>query len=465
MRREEGERRERFVASQTALYHGARDIALATHDGSAAASAIVELAQTLHPNDSVARGAVLESESASLHEYWRERGSSVHLSAELSLRHEVLSLAKNSDEVRRAQAFLSNAGTALANSLLTTDAAHPNNVARSLLSEASILISSGDHEVALRKILEAKHLQSSGTDDGDSILMRIDKELVCYEALEDDTALINALDEGISHCEELIDEESVSDFRQPTFSRIRSLIDGWAPESGRQVLTAHGLDMILSEKYTLDYRLHQANMILHRVVKSNSYSNKEMMINAVARCSQILYGAEHKRLLDQSEYYREKYMIFDEARNDEYSAVLLQKCIRVKSNAKLIRERALHFIFELQKFVMHADHDLDRRNKAYAEVLACLDYALADDILVRHRQFMNLLFCFVVCIDNRPSESPPKSFYEDLGSYLGEKPLASGGPFQRLVAYVGEMIRLTGAPAYPELPRRLLERISADEEP
>ena len=43
MRREEEERRERYVAGITALHHRARDIALATYDGEAAADAIVSL--------------------------------------------------------------------------------------------------------------------------------------------------------------------------------------------------------------------------------------------------------------------------------------------------------------------------------------------------------------------------------------------------------------------------------------
>ena len=40
MRREEEERRERYVAGQTALFNRERDIALAAYDGEAAAGAI-----------------------------------------------------------------------------------------------------------------------------------------------------------------------------------------------------------------------------------------------------------------------------------------------------------------------------------------------------------------------------------------------------------------------------------------
>jgi tetratricopeptide (TPR) repeat protein len=106
MRREDEERREHYVAGVTQLYIRERDIALATHDGPAAVSAILELAQALHANDSISLVALLEAESSSLHEYGRDRGSNVHLIAEISLRREVLSLAKGRDEAERAKVFL-----------------------------------------------------------------------------------------------------------------------------------------------------------------------------------------------------------------------------------------------------------------------------------------------------------------------------------------------------------------------
>jgi hypothetical protein len=51
MKCEEDERRERYVAGVTALYSRARDISLAAYDGDAAASAIVELARSIHTED------------------------------------------------------------------------------------------------------------------------------------------------------------------------------------------------------------------------------------------------------------------------------------------------------------------------------------------------------------------------------------------------------------------------------
>jgi tetratricopeptide (TPR) repeat protein len=110
MRREEQERRERYMAGVALLYRRERDIALAIYDGTAAASAILELAHTLHGNDAVSLVAFLEAESDALHEYGRGRGSNVHLIAEISLRREVLSLAKGSDDSGRARQYL---GTAL----------------------------------------------------------------------------------------------------------------------------------------------------------------------------------------------------------------------------------------------------------------------------------------------------------------------------------------------------------------
>ena len=109
MRCEEEERRERYAADVTLLYRRERDIALATYDGAAAAAAILELAQALHAADAVSLVAFLEAESASLHEYGRDRGSNVHLVAEIALRREVLSLARDPDVAGRARSFLGNA--------------------------------------------------------------------------------------------------------------------------------------------------------------------------------------------------------------------------------------------------------------------------------------------------------------------------------------------------------------------
>jgi hypothetical protein len=48
MRRDEEDRRERYVAGATALYSRERDIALAAYDGVSAADAIILLAETIH---------------------------------------------------------------------------------------------------------------------------------------------------------------------------------------------------------------------------------------------------------------------------------------------------------------------------------------------------------------------------------------------------------------------------------
>ena len=55
MRREEEERRERFVAGVTALYSQVRDIALATYDGDAAAEAMIALACDIHGSNATLR--------------------------------------------------------------------------------------------------------------------------------------------------------------------------------------------------------------------------------------------------------------------------------------------------------------------------------------------------------------------------------------------------------------------------
>ena len=57
MRREEEERRERYVAGVTALYNRERDIALASYDGEAAAGAILALAEAIHGANTAATAA------------------------------------------------------------------------------------------------------------------------------------------------------------------------------------------------------------------------------------------------------------------------------------------------------------------------------------------------------------------------------------------------------------------------
>ncbi len=79
MRREDQERRERYVAGVTALYNRARDIALASYDGDAAAAAILELARAVHGDNGAATASFLKPEAQALYEYGRDRGSNVHL--------------------------------------------------------------------------------------------------------------------------------------------------------------------------------------------------------------------------------------------------------------------------------------------------------------------------------------------------------------------------------------------------
>jgi tetratricopeptide (TPR) repeat protein len=97
MRREEEERRERYVAGQTALYDRERDIALASYDGEAAVDAIRALADAIHGTNAAATAALLKSEAETLYEYGRDRGSNVHLVAAIALRRRLLALASPGD--------------------------------------------------------------------------------------------------------------------------------------------------------------------------------------------------------------------------------------------------------------------------------------------------------------------------------------------------------------------------------
>src|SRR5262245_60711800 len=93
MRRDEEERRERYVAGQTALYHRARDIALANYDGEAAAKEIIDLAEAIHGENAAMIARSLKSEAATLYEYGHDRGSNVHLVALIRLRRKLLDAA------------------------------------------------------------------------------------------------------------------------------------------------------------------------------------------------------------------------------------------------------------------------------------------------------------------------------------------------------------------------------------
>ena len=89
MRRDEEERRERYIAGVTALYTQARDIALAAYDGDAAAEAVVELARALQNVSATKIATFLSSEAAALERHGDERGSNVHLFAAIALRQEL----------------------------------------------------------------------------------------------------------------------------------------------------------------------------------------------------------------------------------------------------------------------------------------------------------------------------------------------------------------------------------------
>ena len=110
MRREEEERRERYVAAIIILYNRERDIALATYDGEAAATAIFSLAEAIHGVNTEMVAQALNSEAEMLYEYGRDRGSNVHLTALIAVRRKLLDAASSSDERGIANG---NLGTAL----------------------------------------------------------------------------------------------------------------------------------------------------------------------------------------------------------------------------------------------------------------------------------------------------------------------------------------------------------------
>jgi hypothetical protein len=93
MRREEEERRERYVAGVTALHNNERDIALASYDGEAAAEATVALAEAIHGANAPAVETFVTSEADTLETYGRDRASNVHLIAAITLRRRLLAHA------------------------------------------------------------------------------------------------------------------------------------------------------------------------------------------------------------------------------------------------------------------------------------------------------------------------------------------------------------------------------------
>ena len=89
MRREEEERRERYVAGITVLYNRERDIALAAYDG-AAAECNIQLSRNDSWREHVMVARALNSEAETLYEYGRDRGSNVHLTALIAATAEII---------------------------------------------------------------------------------------------------------------------------------------------------------------------------------------------------------------------------------------------------------------------------------------------------------------------------------------------------------------------------------------
>jgi tetratricopeptide (TPR) repeat protein len=89
MRREETERRERYEQGVRLLYTRARDIALAAYDAPRAAAAILEMAKAIR-SEHDARLTFLDEEAETLHIYGRDKGSNIHLLAEIDLRQLIL---------------------------------------------------------------------------------------------------------------------------------------------------------------------------------------------------------------------------------------------------------------------------------------------------------------------------------------------------------------------------------------
>jgi tetratricopeptide (TPR) repeat protein len=113
MQREEVERRERYEAGVTTLYTHERDIALATHDGEAAADAVALLADAIHGAKAPSAIQLLNSEAQTLYGYGYFRGSTVHLIASIALWRKVLSVVSRTDSPFEWAAARTDLGFAL----------------------------------------------------------------------------------------------------------------------------------------------------------------------------------------------------------------------------------------------------------------------------------------------------------------------------------------------------------------
>jgi hypothetical protein len=98
LEREEKERRAAYIEGVTELYNRARDIALASYDGEAAAEAVVALAEAVHGADRAGVAKALEAEATALYEYGRDQGGNVRLIALIALRRKLLDIASSNDQ-------------------------------------------------------------------------------------------------------------------------------------------------------------------------------------------------------------------------------------------------------------------------------------------------------------------------------------------------------------------------------
>jgi tetratricopeptide (TPR) repeat protein len=102
LQREEKERRAAYLAGVTELYNRARDIALASYDGEAAAEAVVALAEAVHGADRAGVYEALRAETRALYNHGDEKGSNVHLRAAIAVLRKLLDYASSEDERSRA---------------------------------------------------------------------------------------------------------------------------------------------------------------------------------------------------------------------------------------------------------------------------------------------------------------------------------------------------------------------------
>lgn len=98
LEREEKERRAAYVEGVTELYNRARDIALASYDGEAAAEAGAALAEAVHGADRAGVYKALRAETQALLDHGRDRGSNVHLLAAITLSRKLLDAASSDNE-------------------------------------------------------------------------------------------------------------------------------------------------------------------------------------------------------------------------------------------------------------------------------------------------------------------------------------------------------------------------------